>query len=101
MAAQAVAAARKVVRMGHECPGLRRIGGDIALRERGVEQSPAGLRVVPLIGVALPSGRARALDQKTGLERASRRGVAALELERELLDEHGPVGEIPRALRMV
>ncbi len=59
---------------------------------RRVEQVGLGLRVVPLVGVALPA--VRAAEEEAGLERAARGGVAALELEENSFTRIVPSGKL-------
>ena len=68
--------------------------GNVVGRRR-IEQVGLGLRVVPLVGVAVPA--VGAADEEAGLERAARGGIAALDLVGELLHEDGAVGQVPGA----
>ena len=92
----AVARLGKYVRVLVVAPGSPgRSTGNVVGR-RGVEEIRLGLGLVPLIAVAVPT--VAATHEEAGLERPIRRRIPALEIERELLHENRPDGEVPCAV---
>src|SRR5947209_4251976 len=65
------------------------------IEARPVNERRLGLVVVPQIGVAFPLPLLS--DQESCLDAPARRGIAGLAVERERLDEHAAVGEVPAA----